>query len=92
MEQAGPEYISRGELVVGKTELKSSLLSKSVVPKLGKVFKNRFPTPFYAFFPPTDSESSGVEPCGVETVCFPVSAVEKGSQDPGIQLTPNVWC
>ena len=86
---------------MGETELKSSLLSKSVVLKLGEVFffffffgevfKNRFPTPFYALFPLLIQNLLGWSPGGWR-LCFPVSAVEKGSQDPGIQLTPNVRC
>ena len=82
--------------MVGETELKSSLLSKSVVLKLGEVFffsffLDRFPTPFYALFPLLIQNLLGWSPGGWR-LCFPVSAVEKGSQDPGIQLTPNVRC
>ena len=62
--------------MVGETELKSSLLSKSNLERFsflsfsffGEVFENRFPTPFYALFPLLIQNLLGVEPCGVETV------------------------
>lgn len=74
---------------MGESKLKSYFhFSKSVAPKLEEFFfKNRFPTPFSALFPLLI-----LNLLGVETVCFPVSAGDRGSQGPGIRLTHNVQC
>lgn len=76
--------------MVGESELKSyfHFSLNQWLPNLKSFFfLNRLPTPFSALFPLLI-----LNLLGVETVCFPVPAGDRGSQGPGIRLTHHVQC
>lgn len=75
--------------MVGETELKSSLLSKSASSlNSGEVFKNRFHQSSFILSSPLDSESSGWSSSGWRVCVFQFLQLRRAATSWNPALTP----